>query len=112
MDEREREYTDAWETEHFHGSSDDIERMQTEQDARGYRISDLVQITGKNGDEQEPPGLRLNGRTGYVSEIDDNPEYPIGLTVEGWLGPVWCNSSEIRHLSAEEIARLESGVNR
>lgn len=77
---------------------------------RGFRVGDLVQITGRHDDESGPEALKLLGRTGVVTEIDDNPEFPIGLTVDGWVGLVWCNSTEIRHLSAEEIAWLESGA--
>lgn len=70
---------------------------------RGYRIGDLVQITARDSEgEHTPPGARLIGRTGYVSEIDDNPEYPIGLSIDGWLGSVWCNSGEIRHADAAD----------
>lgn len=70
---------------------------------RGYKLGDLVEITAREGEsEATPPGLRLNGRTGCVAEIDDNPEYSIGIAVEGWLGPVWCNSGEIRHLDLTE----------
>ena len=76
---------------------------------RGFRVGDVVQITGRHDDESGPEALKLLGRIGAVAEIDDNPEYPIGLTVAGWVGLVWCNSTEIRHLTAEEIARLESG---
>ena len=62
----------------------------------GFRLGDLVEITGRVDEPQ------LAGRTGFVSEIDDyDPELPFGLTVEGWLGLVWCASSEIR--------RVESG---
>jgi len=68
---------------------------------RGFRVGDLVQITARDGEgEHTPPGLRLGGRTGVVTEIDDNPGYPIGLTVEGFPGTVWCNSGEIRHANA------------
>lgn len=69
---------------------------------RGFRIGDQVEITAREGDtEATPPGLRLNGRTGYVSQIDGDNEYPIGITVEGWLGPVWCSSGEIRRLDTD-----------
>jgi len=92
MDEREREYTDAWESEHFPGSSGDIERMRAEA-VRRFRVGDLVEITGRD-DQPE-----LKGRTGYVSKTDffGDSEYPVGLTVEGYLGHVWCRPGEIRH---------------
>lgn len=64
---------------------------------RGFRIGDMVQITGRHDDEGAPDALRLLGATGYVTELDPGAEYSIGLTVEGWLGPVWCDSGEIRH---------------
>jgi hypothetical protein len=65
---------------------------------RGFRVGDLVKITARDDEGvYGAPGLRLIGRTGTVTEIDDNPEYSIGISVEGWLGPVWCNSGEIRH---------------
>lgn len=76
---------------------------------RGFRVLDLVEITARDGEgEHTPPGLRLIGRTGVVAEIDDNPEYPIGISVEGWLGPVWCNSGEIRHADAGQDAPVET----
>jgi|GEM_PF-3758200 len=89
-----------------------VETAGSAPDPRDFRIGDLVQITAREGEsEATPPGLRLNGRTGPVVDFDDT-QYPIGVAVEGWLGPVWCSPGEVRHLSAEEIARLESGVGR
>jgi len=90
MDEREREYTDARETEHFPGSSDDIERMQAEA-VRRFHAGDLVEITGR--------GVHYDGKTGVVTGIDDDAdgEFPISLDVEGFAGPVWCRPGEIRH---------------
>lgn len=69
-----------------------------EQAPRGFRAGDLVTITGR---EDKP---ELTGRTGYVYEIDDGPQYPIGLTVKDWGELVWCDSSEIRHATAEDKA--------
>lgn len=73
----------------------------------GFRVGDLVEIVAREDEsESTPPGLRLNGTIAPVAEIDDNPEYPIGLEVEGYLGLVWCNSTEIRHAGeAAEVAR-------
>lgn len=68
---------------------------------RGYRVSDLVEIVAREGENEDtPPGLRLNGRVGPVVQIDDDPEYPIGIAIEGWLGAVWCGPDEIRHAGA------------
>lgn len=65
---------------------------------RGFRVGDMVEITARDDeDDSTPPGARLIGKTGVVTELDDNPEFGIGLTVEGWLGLVWCNSVEVRH---------------
>lgn len=76
---------------------------------RGFRVGDLVEITVRHSEgEHTPPGLRLVGRTGVVIEIDDNPEYPIGIAVEGWLGPVWCDSGEIRHVDVGQDAPVET----
>jgi hypothetical protein len=71
---------------------------------RGFRVGDLVQITARPSEgEHTPPGLRLIGRTGYVSEFDAESGHSIGVSgVEGWLGPVWCNSGEIRHVDAAQ----------
>lgn len=69
---------------------------------RSFRVGGRVEITGRHDDESAPEGLKLNGSIGVVTEIDDSPEYSIGLTVEGWVGLVWCNSSEIRHAEAAE----------
>lgn len=96
---------DGW-PEVLDGANDDlgdepepVEQAPGQPAPRGFRVGDLVEITARDDEgERTPPGARLIGRTGYVSEIDDNPEYPIGLTVEGWLGPVWCKSNELRHL--------------
>lgn len=90
---------------------DCLDAFQTSPAPRGFRVGDLVEITGRD-DEQVPDGLKLNGSVGPVSEIDDNSEYSIGVTVDGWVGLVWCSSTEIRHLSAGEVARLESGAGR
>lgn len=67
---------------------------------RGYRLGDLVVVT-------EPVdgacGAHIaEGHLGRVTEIDDDPEYSIGLTVDGFDGLAWCSSSEIRH--ADEVA--------
>jgi hypothetical protein len=59
---------------------------------RGYRVGDLVEITGR--------GDIFDGKTGVVAKVDDDPEYPMGLTVEGVASRVWCNSGEIRHADA------------
>lgn len=59
--------------------------------ARGFRVGDLVQITGR--------GVHYDGKTGIVTGTDDDGEYPISLTVEGFAGPVWCNPSEIRRVT-------------
>jgi hypothetical protein len=71
---------------------------------RGFRVGDLVEITARPSEgEHTPPGLRLIGRTGYVSEFDAESEHSIGVSgVYGWLGPVWCNSGEIRHVDAAQ----------
>lgn len=74
--------------------------------AAAFRVGDLVEITGRDGGEVTAScGANLNGKTGFVAEIDDNPEYPIGLAVEGYLGLVWCGSAEIRHADPAEVAR-------
>lgn len=77
----------------------DAEAPVTAPTPRSFRIGDLVQITARAGEgDATPPGLRLNGKTGVVTELDDDTEYPIGITVEGWLGPVWCGPGEIQRL--------------
>lgn len=73
---------------------------------RPFRVGDVVEITGRDGEDVTAScGAALNGRTGVVAEIDDNPEYPVGLQVEGYLGLVWCNSTEVRHADPAEVAR-------
>ena len=63
-----------------------------------FSIGDMATIVSRPGDDKELPALRLIGRTGYVSELDPGSEdgLCIGLTVEGWTGPVWCRADEIR----------------
>lgn len=78
-----------------------------------FRIGDLVEITGRDGGEVcASSGANLNGKTGVVAEIDDNPEYPIGLRVEGFVGLVWCASTEIRHADRAGVATSESVAGR
>ena len=79
------------------------ERLSQVEAPRGFRVGDLVEIAARDGEgERTPPGLRLIGRTGVVTEADDSPEYPIGISVGGFLGPVWCNPGEIRHADAAD----------
>lgn len=95
---------------HAHRVADAV--IGSEPIPRGFRVGDVVQITGR--------GDLYDGKTGTITELGgsvsqaagDVPEYSFGLDVDGFAGPVWCDSTEIRHLSAEEIARLESGVAR
>lgn len=62
---------------------------------RPFRVGDLVEITGR--------GDIFDGKTGVVAKVDDDPQYPMGLTVAGFVGLVWCNSSEIRRLDAQAL---------
>jgi len=72
--------------------------------AAAFRVGDLVEITGRDGAEvTASSGAALNGKTGVVTEIDDNPEYPIGVAVEGFVGLVWCSSAELRHSDAAAV---------
>lgn len=80
----------------------DVTTLRRAMAQRAFRIGDLVEITGR--------GDGYDGKTGVVTEIDDNPEYSIGLTVEGFVGLVWCNSAEIRHLDGAGTAAGESAV--
>ncbi len=80
-------------------------------DVRGFRVGDLVRITAREGEgDATPPGLRLNGRTGYVAEIDDSSQYSIGVAIEGWSEPVWCSPAEIRHAARRCRACDGTGV--
>ncbi len=67
---------------------------------RGYKAGDLVEITEPVDSAR---GAHIaEGHLGRVTEIDDDPEHPISLTVDGFDGLAWCSSGEIRH--ADEVA--------
>ncbi len=69
---------------------------------RGFRIGDLVEITGL--------GDGYDGKIGVVTQVDHDPVHWIGLAVDGFVGLVWCNSTEVRHLDGAGAAAGESSV--
>lgn len=59
----------------------------------GFARGDLVTVT------QSPVGSYLAlGTIGYVDVVDPtDQDYPLGVILPGWLGPVWFTPGQLRH---------------